>query len=217
MSKENRLINFLGILVDENLSWNAHIDYIASKISKNLGILYKTRHVLDRKSLTQLYFSFINSYLNYGNIAWGSTHKTKLVRLHRIQKHAARIIHFKSKFYHSQPLLLEMKALNVYQLNLYKHSCFMFLFREGKTPTTFDTYFTVTDNKYSTRSCGSFHKPFYKTNCSRFSVSYRGPSIWNILSFSNTRLIKADSYKHFKALVKNVLLTSSHDQILQHF
>ena len=68
--KRKKVNKFLGVLVDENLSWNPHIDYIESKISKNLGILYKTRHVLGQKSLAQLYFSFINSYLNYGNIAW---------------------------------------------------------------------------------------------------------------------------------------------------
>jgi hypothetical protein len=92
-------------VVDDNFTWKEHITYIKNKISKNLGILYKMRHIIDRKSLTQLYFSFINSYLSYGNIIWASTHKTKLQPLHNIQKHAARIIFFESKFAHSKPLL----------------------------------------------------------------------------------------------------------------
>ena len=108
---------FLGILIHENLTWDAHIAYVNQKISKNLGILYKTRHVLGRNSMIQLYFSFISSYLSYGNIVWGSTYKTNLKPLLLKQKHASRIIFFEGKFTHSEPLFTEMKALNIYQLN----------------------------------------------------------------------------------------------------
>ena len=57
------VIKFLGVLLDENLSWKTHISTIENKISKNLGILYKARLVLNQKSIKQLYFSFIHSYL----------------------------------------------------------------------------------------------------------------------------------------------------------
>jgi len=206
---ERKQVNkFLGILVDENLSWNQHVDYIENKISKNIGILYKTRHILDKKSLTQLYFSFIHSYL---------THKTKMYRLLKKQKHAARIIHFKNRFYHSQPLLENMKALNVLQLNLFKHLCFIYQYREGKTPKAFENFFTVKANKYSTRSRGKYYKPFYKTNSSRFAVSYRGPNIWNSLPFINTVVAQAENYDQFKNLTKTKLLTFSLDEILKYF
>ena len=79
------VIKFLGVLLDENISWKTHISTIENKISKNLGILYKARLVLNQKSIKQLYFSFIHSYLNYGNMAWGSTNKTKLNQLLRHQ------------------------------------------------------------------------------------------------------------------------------------
>ena len=44
------VIKFLGVLLDENLSWKTHINTIENKISKNLGILYKARLVLNQKS-----------------------------------------------------------------------------------------------------------------------------------------------------------------------
>ena len=34
-------INFLGVLLDENLRWKTHIKYIENKISKNIGIFLK--------------------------------------------------------------------------------------------------------------------------------------------------------------------------------
>ena len=86
-------IKFLGVVFDEHLSWNENIRVIENKVSKNLGVLYKSKHILDKFGLKSLFFSFIHtSYLNYGNIAWGSTVKTKLKTLASKQKQAVRTI-----------------------------------------------------------------------------------------------------------------------------
>ena len=55
--ERNKVTKFLGLMVDENLSWESHIDYINTKISKNIGILYKARNILGKSLLKQLYFS----------------------------------------------------------------------------------------------------------------------------------------------------------------
>ena len=49
-----------------------------NKISKNLGLLYKAKYYLNKISLLVLYYSFIHTYSNYGNIAWGSTNRTNI-------------------------------------------------------------------------------------------------------------------------------------------
>ena len=67
-------IKFLGVLLDENLSWKTHIKYIENKISKNIGILFKARPFLNKKSLLSLYYLYIHSYINYGSVSWGSTY-----------------------------------------------------------------------------------------------------------------------------------------------
>ena len=48
-----------------------------------------------------------------------STYKSKLEGRYRHQKHAALTINFKDKFTHAQPLLHGMKALNIFQKNLF--------------------------------------------------------------------------------------------------
>ena len=50
---------------------------VENKLSKNLGLLYKAKNYLIKKSMTSLYHSFIHSHLNYGNIAWRSMSITK--------------------------------------------------------------------------------------------------------------------------------------------
>ena len=54
-------IKFLGVLLDENLSWKTHIKYIENKISKNIGILFKARPFLNKNSLLSLYYLYIHS------------------------------------------------------------------------------------------------------------------------------------------------------------
>ena len=71
--KRTDCIKFLGVLLDENLTWNNHIHVIENKIAKNIGILYKARYTINQQGLRSLYYSFIHSYLNYGNIVWAST------------------------------------------------------------------------------------------------------------------------------------------------
>ena len=54
---------FLGLVLDENLSWSFHIDSISRKIAKSIGILYRARHYLNLDSLKNLYYSFIYSHI----------------------------------------------------------------------------------------------------------------------------------------------------------
>ena len=43
-------IKYLGIVIDKNLTWKNHIDVIATKISRNIGLIAKLRHFLPRKN-----------------------------------------------------------------------------------------------------------------------------------------------------------------------
>ena len=76
--ERQEFIKFLGVLLDENLNWKEHIKYIENKIAKNLGLLYKARPFLDRNALLALYYSYIQTYISYANIAWGSTCRKNL-------------------------------------------------------------------------------------------------------------------------------------------
>ena len=84
--KRSTSIKFLGIMVDEHLNWKDHINVIENKLSKNLGLLHKAKQFLNAKAMKSLYFSFIHSYLTYGNVAWCSTSMNKTKKLFSKQK-----------------------------------------------------------------------------------------------------------------------------------
>ena len=89
------VIKFLGVFFDDNVIWKTHINTISIKVSKSIGMLYTARLIIPRKQLNQICFSFVHSYLNYANLDWDSTQKTKLSTLYRQQKHSIRLLCFK--------------------------------------------------------------------------------------------------------------------------
>ena len=48
--KRENSVKFLGVIIDENLTWKIHIEVVEIKISKNIGVLYRTSHLLDFKN-----------------------------------------------------------------------------------------------------------------------------------------------------------------------
>ena len=64
---------FLEVIIDHKLNWSDHILYIKNKISKSIGIINKTRNLLDKNTLRNLYFTFI--YLMCG----GSVVSTRML------------------------------------------------------------------------------------------------------------------------------------------
>ena len=79
-------IKFLGVIIDSKLNWSDHITYIKNKISSSIGILTKTRRFLNKKSLRNLYYSFLYPYLTYCVEVWGNAHDTYLDPLIKLQK-----------------------------------------------------------------------------------------------------------------------------------
>jgi hypothetical protein len=59
--KINRVkeVVFLGVILDENMSWKPHISHVARKVSKSIGIIYKSSFCLSKSALRTLYFSKI--------------------------------------------------------------------------------------------------------------------------------------------------------------
>ena len=205
---------FLGVIIDENLSWRHQIDSVSKKISKGIGILYNARPYLNKNLLKQLYFAFINSHLNYCNIIWASTCKTNLEYLSRRQKHAIRVINYKDMLYPSKPLYKEMEILNVFGLNLLQVLCLVYKCLTGRAPRALKSIFTFTEaNKYKMRSFSktkakTMKEPFSRRNYELFTFRFRGPRLWNELILTSDILVKCTNFNKFKNGVKKMLLNS---------
>ena len=103
---------FLGVILDENLSWKSHLSYLANKISKSIGVIYKASFCLPLESLRILYLSMIYPYLQYCAIVWGLTYPTSIRRIEILQKRAIRILDNSASDAHLMSLLSEQISEN---------------------------------------------------------------------------------------------------------
>ena len=91
---EVQCIKYLGVILDNKLSWIQHISYVKRKISKGIGIMYKARNYIDKKVLLGLYHSYIYPYLIYCIEFWRNAPTCHINPLFMLQKRIIRILTF---------------------------------------------------------------------------------------------------------------------------
>lgn len=63
----------LGILFDEKLYFNDHINHVVGRARRDLGlVLWMSRHFADASTCVLLYKSLVRSHLEYASVAWNS-------------------------------------------------------------------------------------------------------------------------------------------------
>ena len=101
--------NYLGIIVEEHLKWDDHVNKIALKISKTIGIINKLKHFLPSFILHTLYNSLILPHIHYGLLIWGYRYE----RIFKLKKKVIRIITLSKYNSHSEPLFKSLKLLKI--------------------------------------------------------------------------------------------------------
>ena len=203
-----RQVVFLGVILDEHISWKPHISHIASKISKSIGIIFRSSFYLSKHALLTLYYSLVLPYIQYCILVWGSTYSSNLNRIALLQKRVVRIIN-KEKFdAHTDPIFKELKILKLDDIFLFHLGKFMYLFQNNLLPRPFGNLILRTNevHNYNTRSSNQnlFYVPFCRTNLRQFCVHYQGPFFFNTL---NSDIRNASSVSQFKTFLKIYLLS----------
>lgn len=113
---------FLGLYIDNDLSWKSHVNYLSSKLSSLCFALYRLREVTQKSICLTFYHSNILSRLRYGIIFWGiSPHASRLFKL---QKRAVRNIVGATRLQSCKPIfknlnLLPLPCIYIYEVLVY--------------------------------------------------------------------------------------------------
>ena len=200
---------FLGVVLDEHLSWKPHISQVPRKISKSIGVINRERFFLPKTCLKTLYYCLVYPYLQY---------KTNLCRLVSLQKRVIRIISKSTFDSHSDPIFKELELLKLSDIRQLELGKLMFSLNHSLLPSKFNNYFSLNKqvHSYATRHANDFHLLSCRTNLRKFSVSFQGPtyyySIENDIKESNSlHLFKTKLRKKllYEWLVINLVVNSS--------
>ena len=191
---------FLGVIIDCHLLWDEHIQFMKNKIAKNIGILYKAKKYLPKKTVHTLYYAFVHPYYTYCIEVWGNTYYKHLASVIKLQKRAVRVITDAKKCDHTEPLYKELNLLTVPQMYVYSTQVFMYKFYHNELPNVFDQMFCLKRDvhSYETRQADLFHMPSSHMTYFKRTIRFTGV-------FCNNFFMRQLSYNCSLAVYKSKL------------
>ena len=227
--KQVKYAKFLGVTIDEDLSWDQHLTQLKRRLYHATATLSNIKRFIPEQNRNELYHTLFESHLVYCISAWGEVGTTKMESIHRIQKKVLRILFgdleaYKKKFMtcvrtrpflsqtlghafyereHTKPIFRDQNILVVN--NLYSLHCFMETFKILKYHSPISIFNQYT---FSNRTCLSYISLIPPLKYSHFI--YNSSTIWNTIrsKFSITDL--SSSTFSIKDKLKKALLENQH-------
>ena len=194
---------FLGIHIDDGLTFKYHIDKLTNKLSKSLGIMYKLSHFVPSPILLSLYFALVHSGLIYGLTSWGSSADLYIRRVKSIQNRAIKLIDNNvNGFYVNKILKFD---------DLYKYFCSVKFYK--CTLLGNHEYFSLSfknllpAHNYLTRhrNADRYNIPIFNKTRGQRSFFYNSTKIWNSIPL---HIKSCNSLQNFKLHYKTFLISN---------
>ena len=173
-------VKYLGMYVDVDMKWKSHINHISKIVSRNIGIMNRSKFFLDQKHLFLLYNALVLPYLNYCCLIWGLSSDTLLKPLEILQKKAVRIIDNQQPRSHSLPIFRRLNILKVQDIA--RQQIIVVLFRTlfESVPAEISSLFTLCQfNERASRAVKHFEEMFTAKLYRTRTISWLGPRLWN--------------------------------------
>ena len=232
--KEVSSAKFLGVIIDNKMSWAEHINHISRKVLKSIDVIIKARKSFDNDTLLNLYSALILPHISYCIQVWGTAASVHIKRLHVLQMKIVRIICGVHPRTHTQPLVRLLHLLSINQIrDYYFVAIFMYKMKNNLMPEHFGQMFTNASeiNNYPTKfACQELLKfdvwdewPFYlffpvniyifsslKTGHIRFSSApFAIVAIYPVCEYVY-RYMCGDGYLHVSAYILLCIYLFSH-------
>ena len=198
---------FLGVIIDDKLTWDAHIEHLENKLKSCLVQIKRIKNCIPESEYLNIYRSLFLSHLTYCISAWGGVAKYKLNKLFSIQKRCIRLLlgnklsfdhsefyetcaraktfkqHKESKDYaleHTKPLFNDNELLTIH--NLYNKHIFIETYKIMKhhSPISMFSEFNIVPN-HRINNYKIRAPANKKLKTSRGNFIYKATILWNSL------------------------------------
>ena len=197
--EEKQYAKYLGILIDNKLSFSKQTEHVKSRLVKGNAILSIVRHFLPKQVLINTYNAYIQPHIDYGLNVWGHTYQTHLNPIKRQQRKALRLINFKKKHDDTTELFSTDRLLPFDESLKLSSAKLMWKAAHNLLPSALKMHFQkrLFNN--------TFHLPFRRIEICQHSAAYQAVQVWNNIS---PELRHKKSLNSLKTNYKNKLLSS---------
>ena len=179
--KETKSQKYLGLMIDSQLTFQDHIDYVKSKVAKRIGALYRSKKLLPLKYRKMFVNALMLPQFDYLDVIWCRTGKTKLNALDIIYKKVAKIALDVDRREPSVTVYKDMKWLPLHLRRQLHLSSYMHKIINGQAPSAFVSKFAyVSGGSRDAERC-NLCIPRSKTHK---SFPYLGAKCWNSIPFT---------------------------------
>ena len=192
-------VKSLGLNIDENLSWNKHIDKISKKIASGIGALKRMRPFVPSSTLKYIYSSIIQPHFDYCCVVWDNCSKSSADKLQKLQNRAARILTFSSYDTNADLLIKRLGWRKLDSQRKIQKVTMVYKSLNGLNPDYLQPLFNYCNSviNYTLRDTeGKLTIPMPRTNYLKNSFGYSGAELWNNLPI---HVRQAVTLKQFKA------------------
>ena len=205
-------IEYLGIKIDDKLTWKKHIKYIEGKLSAACGAIYRLREKVNQECLRSFYFAHIYFHLQYSILAWYNTQKCNLKRVESIHCKAVRLMTLhgplQNFFFSSYEMFKNLNLLkteDIYKLEMAK---FMHRLNNNELPVGFRNHFTRIDSMHSYNLRSIKTKVFYTKNANtkqyKSWITHAGVELWSVIEPNIKQLsLKTFSFQYRKNIIES--------------
>ena len=146
-------IKYLGITIDEHLTFKNHINIMNAKLKRANNLLALSRHYLPNNLLKQIYYSQFHSHLAYGCQVWGQS-PASINQTINLQKIAVRLMSFSPRDAPSSPIFKDLKIIKLNHLITTNNIIFVHKTLNKMTPSHFSNFFEphVNNHDHNTRN-----------------------------------------------------------------
>ena len=191
-------MKFLGLVIDNNLSWDTHVNTVANKITSGIFALYKMSKLCDLESLKIIYYAYIQSSIAFGISVYGATSKKNLDRILVLQKRALRIMLGLEYRESVKEHFVTHNIMTVYSLYIYE----VILYTRQHCDSL---QLLGSNHNYQTRNRENFSIPAHKLKFFEKKTTFVGSKFINKLPVS---LKTENNFTKFKSKLKlHVILT----------
>ena len=192
---------FLGLIIEDTLSWSTHIKHVSTKIATSLGLMCKARKVLYGIDLIPLYYAYIFPYLIYALPVWGGSPNLQLYEIIKFQKRAIRLI---SNIKYKESItnaFYKLGMLKLPELYVYYLALFMYKSVNNLIPEQFCSFYRKNSEMgiRTTRQAQDLQMPKLLKPMTQLNVRLKGVIIWKDILAKTTFECPISAYKQFVA------------------
>ena len=205
----SKSITTLGICIDENLTFDEHVNNICLKASRQISALQRLTGLLDMPSRKAIYNSFIVSNFNYCPLVYCFTSRESINKMQKIQERALRFV-LKDSVSDYDTLLTKC-GIDSFRISSLKSMAFEIDKILNDMSPEYLSLFSKSSIPYSLRDDNKLIQQKMTTFGIK-SFSYYGAHLWNSLPVD---IKNAVTFGNFKTLVKNWQGPSCHCSVCQ--